>query len=180
MNLRPSAHTLPTYLGILGLIKYVQVSEFNNYCGTVLISANSILVSSAACQNLPSPLTMALEVETRSALPSALPATGPGAEIRGKQRWTIPASDWTHEIHPCAEKVSKEVDDYFLQNWDFPDDRARSIFLKAGFSHVTCLYFPLAKNERIHFACRLLTVLFLIDGMLNSRFMTQNSSALLG
>lgn len=67
-------------------------------------------------------------------------------------------------IHPRAEEVAREVDSYFLEHWNFPDDRARSTFLKAGFSRVTCLYFPLAKDDRIHFACRLLTVLFLIDG----------------
>lgn len=67
-------------------------------------------------------------------------------------------------IHPRAEEVAREVDGYFLEHWNFPDDRARSTFLKAGFSRVTCLYFPLAKDDRIHFACRLLTVLFLIDG----------------
>ena len=29
---------------------------------------------------------------------------------------------------------------------------------------VTCLYFPMGKDDRIEYACRLLTVLFLIDG----------------
>lgn len=110
---------------------------------------------------------MALQVETRGAPTSILNGNGPKPEIHSgsRQRWSIPPSDWTHAIHPRAESVCKEVDDYFLQNWNFADDRARSIFLKAGFSHVTCLYFPLATDERIHFACRLLTVLFLIDGM---------------
>ena len=82
------------------------------------------------------------------------------------QNWTIPPSDWQPLNHPRAKEVAKEVDAYFLENWNFPDERAKKIFINAGFSDVTCLYFPLAKDDRIHFACRLLTVLFLIDDLL--------------
>ncbi|GME30039.1 Aristolochene synthase [Neofusicoccum parvum] len=82
------------------------------------------------------------------------------------QQWQIPPSRWTPLIHPCVEEVSQEVDGYFLEHWPFPDAASRKTFLKAGFSRVTCLYFPLSKDDRIHFACRLLTVLFLIDDVL--------------
>ncbi|KAM7188760.1 Isoprenoid synthase domain containing protein [Rhypophila sp. PSN 637] len=71
-----------------------------------------------------------------------------------------PSVYWTHEIHPRAEEVAQEVDNYFLQNWNFADERARKTFLKAGFSH----------DGRIHYACRLLTVLFLIDDILEDMF----------
>lgn len=67
-------------------------------------------------------------------------------------------------IHPRAEQVTREVDAYFLEHWPFSSEKDRKKFVLAGFSRVTCLYFPLAKDDRIHFACRLLTVLFLIDG----------------
>lgn len=66
--------------------------------------------------------------------------------------------------HPLVEDVTRETDDYFLRHWPFPDDKSRTKFVNAGFSRVTCLYFPKARNDRIIFACRLLTVLFLIDG----------------
>ena len=66
--------------------------------------------------------------------------------------------------HPQEAAVTSEVDGYFLAKWKFPNEKARQNFVKAGFSKVTCLYFPLAKDDRIHFACRLLTLLFLIDG----------------
>lgn len=69
------------------------------------------------------------------------------------------------KIHPLVDKVSREVNDYFLQHWAFEDEPARKKFIAAGFSKVTCLYYPLALNDRIHFACRLLTLLFLVDGM---------------
>ncbi|KAM7188691.1 Isoprenoid synthase domain containing protein [Rhypophila sp. PSN 637] len=113
---------------------------------------------------------MYVQVETRTPLPlsnSPRPGTLAGdTPHQFKGTWKVPASDWSHEIHPRAEEVAREVDNYFLQNWNFADGRARKTFLKAGFSHVTCLYFPLAKDDRIHFACRLLTVLFLIDDIL--------------
>ncbi|KAL4961629.1 Aristolochene synthase [Aspergillus stella-maris] len=80
--------------------------------------------------------------------------------------WKPPSSNLIPLSHPCVEEVTKEVDSYFLKNWNFPNDKARRTFINAGFSRVTCLYFPLAKFDRIHFACRLLTVLFLIDDLL--------------
>ena len=82
------------------------------------------------------------------------------------QKWTVPPSDWQPLNHPRVKEVAREVDAYFLQHWNFPDAKAEKTFINAGFSDVTCLYFPLAKDDRIHFACRLLTVLFLIDDLL--------------
>lgn len=78
----------------------------------------------------------------------------------------VPPTLWTPSCHPQVEHVSLEVNKWFLDNWPFPHDRARQKFVDAGFSWVTCLYYPLAKDDRIHFACRLLTILFLIDGKL--------------
>lgn len=77
-----------------------------------------------------------------------------------------PPSDLTAEIHPLHEQVIAEVDGYFLENWPFPSAKARKKFVAAGFSRVTCLYFPKALDDRIHYACRLLTLLFLVDGKL--------------
>ncbi len=87
--------------------------------------------------------------------------------VVAEETWKVPPSKWQHLSHPRFEKVAREVDGYFLKNWHFPDARAREKFLKAGFSRATCLYFPLAKDDRVHFACRLLTVLFLVDGTLS-------------
>lgn len=80
------------------------------------------------------------------------------------QSTAIPDSIFVVKCHPLVNKMSREVDDYFLEHWPFPTERSRKHFVKAGFSRVTCLYFPLSKNDRIGYACRLLTVLFLIDG----------------
>ncbi|KAK3946261.1 putative aristolochene synthase protein [Diplogelasinospora grovesii] len=90
--------------------------------------------------------------------------------------WQIPASNWVPLIHPHAEEVARQVDGYFLENWPFPNEASRKTFLKAGFSRVTCLYFPLSKDDRIHFACRLLTVLFLIDDLLEDMSFTDGEA----
>lgn len=76
----------------------------------------------------------------------------------------IPPSKWTPMCHPRVSEASNEVDGDFLERWGFPTEKAKKKFLAAGFSRVTCLYFPLALDDRIHFACRLLTILFLVDG----------------
>ena len=80
-----------------------------------------------------------------------------------------PPSRFSPRCHPLVDSVTEEVDTYFLDNWYFENEKARKKFVAAGFSRVTCLYFPAALNDRIHFACRLLTVLFLIDGKTLSR-----------
>ncbi|CAI6332025.1 unnamed protein product [Periconia digitata] len=88
--------------------------------------------------------------------------------IEPKDDTTIipPPTEWTYLCHPRLKEVQDEVDGYFLENWKFPSFKAVRTFLDAKFSEVTCLYFPLALDDRIHFACRLLTVLFLIDDVL--------------
>lgn len=68
------------------------------------------------------------------------------------------------QTHPLEPQVSQEVNSYFLEHWPFPSEKARSKFIGAGFPRVACMYFPLALDDRIHFACRLLTLLFLVDG----------------
>jgi hypothetical protein len=83
-----------------------------------------------------------------------------------RTQWKPPTSYWTPICHPHAKEVCQEIDNYFLQNWVFPSPEAEKKFLEAGFSRVTCFYFPLSKDDRIGLACRLLTVLFLVDGEL--------------
>ena len=95
-----------------------------------------------------------------------VPHTNGSKKLQQSRQWTIPPSEWQPLNHPRATEVAQEVNAYFLQHWDFPNAKARKTFVNAGFSEVTCLYFPLAKDDRIHFACRLLTVLFLIDDVL--------------
>lgn len=78
--------------------------------------------------------------------------------------WEPQPSLWEPLCHPRYFEVSKEVNEYFLKHWNFPSLKAKEKFLKADFSAYTCLQLPLAKDDRIHFACRLFTLLFFIDG----------------
>ena len=84
--------------------------------------------------------------------------------VTTEKKWKPPRSAWISQLHPHAEDVAHEVDQYFLKNWKFPSPKSERTFVRAGFSTVTCLYFPTAMDDRIQYACRLLTVLFLIDG----------------
>lgn len=79
-------------------------------------------------------------------------------------RWEPEPSLWKPLRHPRYLEVSKDVDDYFIKHWNFADAKAAEKFLKADFSSFTCLSLPLAKEDRIHFACLFFALLFLIDG----------------
>ena len=72
---------------------------------------------------------------------------------------------FTPICHPLVSEVTRDVDGYYLENWGFPSEASKKKFVAAGYSRVTCLYFPKAQDDRIRFACSLLTILFLVDGM---------------
>lgn len=96
--------------------------------------------------------------------PDALPKAWANATQPARPSATVPAALFTPKIHPRVAEVAAEVDAYFLRHWPFQDDKAKKKFVAAGFSTVTCLYFPAARDERIALACRLLALLFLVDG----------------
>ena len=75
-----------------------------------------------------------------------------------------PKSQLILTCHPHVDQIKQDVDDYFLQHWEFPNEKSRQKFLGAKYPRATCMNFPLTKDDRISFACRLFTVLFLIDG----------------
>lgn len=81
---------------------------------------------------------------------------------------SVPAALFTPKIHPRVAEITAEVDAFFLKHWPFESEKAKKKFVAAGFSAVTCLYFPDALDERIAFACRLLALLFLVDGECSS------------
>lgn len=107
---------------------------------------------------------MATMIETTSFPAQAFVQAKGIIEPRNGTTVIPPPTRWSYLCHPRLKEVQDEVDGYFLENWKFPSFKAVRTFLDAKFSEVTCLYFPLALDDRIHFACRLLTVLFLIDG----------------
>lgn len=91
--------------------------------------------------------------------------SGPPRHVQAPSLLRIPPSDLQPLCHPLEKQVTEEVNGYFLKHWNFTTEKSRKKFVNAGFSTVTCWYFPMALDDRIHFACRLLTILFLIDGM---------------
>lgn len=107
-----------------------------------------------------------------TSLPNSVSATPPATVTKFSKNKTptwrsaaaTPPALFTPQIHHRVAEVAAEVDAYFLKNWPFQDDKTKNKFVGAGFSHVTCLYFPAAMDERIAFACRLLALLFLVDG----------------
>lgn len=66
--------------------------------------------------------------------------------------------------HPLVEEAVQDVDGFYLKHWKFESNKAKAKFVAAGFSRVSCLYFPKGRNDRIRHVCSLLTILFLIDG----------------
>lgn len=70
--------------------------------------------------------------------------------------------------HPRTEEVITEVDAYFLENWPFPNNKSRKKFKGAEFTRNMCYNYPEALDDRISVACRLITLLFLVDGRSNS------------
>ncbi|KAI1499290.1 Aristolochene synthase [Biscogniauxia marginata] len=82
-------------------------------------------------------------------------------------QWT-PSADLKPSIfkplcHPLYPKIAKETDEYFLKYWKFPDEKSRRKFLAADYSRFACLNYPLSLDDRIGFACRIITLLFLTD-----------------
>ncbi|KAI0387389.1 Aristolochene synthase in complex with 12,13-Difluorofarnesyl diphosphate [Hypomontagnella monticulosa] len=73
-----------------------------------------------------------------------------------------PGAPWTPLTHPFCHLVTKEVNNYFLQHWPFPDDKSRQTFIAADLQRAACWIFPKSLSDRIHLACRLLTLAALV------------------
>lgn len=70
--------------------------------------------------------------------------------------------------HPKTDQVSARVGVFFITHWPFKNDEPKERFLKDCYTLVACINCPLSLDERLHFGCRLLTINFLIDDMLES------------
>lgn len=69
-------------------------------------------------------------------------------------------------VHPLVNEVTRYVDDFALENWDFPDYEAKQDFVERNVSGVASYYFPSALDDRIFLVSKLLAVLFLLAGMI--------------
>jgi aristolochene synthase len=102
--------------------------------------------------------------EVSMTTPPGTPPTGRGTPDNSVQIPATPETylkpSWYHNM----DEIIREVDQYFLDRWNFASEKERKKFVVAGFSRVTCMYYPMADDDRIASACKLLTILFLIDG----------------
>ena len=114
-------------------------------------------------------LSFPISAFSKSQRKDASSSSSPPAEInslvaaRALEK-ALPPSTLKPRCHVREPQVTEEVGKYFIQHWPFPDKHAIQKFHAAGFSRVTCCYFPEAFDDRITFAAQLLTLLFLIDG----------------
>lgn len=76
----------------------------------------------------------------------------------------VERSRFTPVCHPRVDDVVRDVDCYFLQHWPFPDSRIRRKFVEAEFTRNMCYNYPEALDDRIALVCKLITLLFLVDG----------------
>ena len=97
-------------------------------------------------------------------LQSGIPESNLSTGSRREARWIPPGTHLTPRCHPLEAQMTDEVENYFIERWNFSSPKAAHKFRAAGFSRVTCLYFPEAQDDRILHACKLLSILFLIDG----------------
>ncbi|EAW10787.1 uncharacterized protein ACLA_052600 [Aspergillus clavatus NRRL 1] len=90
---------------------------------------------------------------------SAIPQTNASAFVRPRgslqgsdelpPSWNDPRVAWKPLIHPRADQICREHDDYFLQHWPFPDDKSRQAFVQAEFARFPCLALPLGHDDRL-------------------------------
>ncbi|KAI5862641.1 Aristolochene synthase [Durotheca rogersii] len=71
------------------------------------------------------------------------------------------------QCHPRADEVVRDVQDFFLEHWDFPDEKSRGKFAAEGVARMCCITYPKARDDRIELVCKLITLLFLTDGELS-------------
>lgn len=69
--------------------------------------------------------------------------------------------------HHRTDEIVKSVNDFFLEHWPFKTAKHRQRFTEEGHPWYVCALFPLSLDERLLWACRLLTLGFLIDDLLD-------------
>ncbi|KAJ7274038.1 Aristolochene synthase in complex with 12,13 Difluorofarnesyl diphosphate [Mycena rebaudengoi] len=72
------------------------------------------------------------------------------------------------KIHPHFNQIAIDLDKYFLEHWPFPNKKARQKFVDAKFAYALCIIWPESIDERMVHACFLVTLLFLVDDVLDS------------
>ena len=75
-----------------------------------------------------------------------------------------PPTRFAVKCHPRADEVCSELDDFFSKHWPWENEQAREKFVVSDTNRWACWALPLAKDDRILDATKLLTLFFLLDG----------------
>jgi len=76
-----------------------------------------------------------------------------------------PPTQFAIKCHPRAAQVTAELDAFFIKYWPFKDEKARESFKAGQYNLWACMALPSAHDDRVHDACKVNTLLFLLDGM---------------
>lgn len=89
-----------------------------------------------------------------------------GSASKNLPSWytAVQATRLTPVCHSRVKEVNDEVNSYFLENWPFPNSKSQKGFLGSDFTSCMCYNYPEALDDRIGVACRLIALLFLVDG----------------
>lgn len=72
---------------------------------------------------------------------------------------------FAYQTHPRTEEVVAETNAYFLGNWPFRKEAEKKQFVLEDANRWACMAFSMALDDRIVSACKVNTLLFLLDGM---------------
>lgn len=68
------------------------------------------------------------------------------------------------KLHPEADRLRTELNKYILDNWPFPDEKARQKFVKQDITGCTYHLYPEISAERAFYAGMMIAMGFLNDG----------------
>ncbi|KAK7046186.1 Aristolochene synthase in complex with 12,13 Difluorofarnesyl diphosphate [Favolaschia claudopus] len=79
----------------------------------------------------------------------------------------LPPTIFIPKVHPMRKEITQDVNVFFLAHWPFPNEKARKKFVDSDFCYGLCATWPESVDDRMNHACRLFTLLFLIDDLLD-------------
>ncbi|KAI4204535.1 MAG: hypothetical protein LQ350_001085 [Teloschistes chrysophthalmus] len=74
-----------------------------------------------------------------------------------------PPTEFPIKVHPKADEVCAETDEYFYKNWPWRNEAEGKLFLQSETNRWACLAMPNAWDSRVVDSVRVNTLLFLLD-----------------
>ncbi|KAK7042880.1 Aristolochene synthase in complex with 12,13 Difluorofarnesyl diphosphate, partial [Favolaschia claudopus] len=79
----------------------------------------------------------------------------------------LPPTMFIPKVHSLREEITQDVNTFFLTHWPFPNEKARKKIVESDFCYALCATWPESLDDRMRHACRLVTLIFLIDDLLD-------------